>query len=173
MGPYISRTPIRSQRGLSDHVGVPTSFRRNTDLARRDLLDVDGRLDCPVSIHNRCSDPLGTSRRPQAPSGAPSGSDGPPADRRRHRPLIFIGGSRFGRPAAPIGAARATCISPRVYFGPTLALTLGRLWADFRYNFGPTLGQSWVDLGPTLADFRSDFGPTWGRLWADFGPTSG
>ena len=59
MGPYISRTPIRDsrviRRGSSGPVGpyrVPTGFRRNPDLARRDPTGLDGSLDCPVLVHN-------------------------------------------------------------------------------------------------------------------------
>ena len=59
MGPYISRTLIRDSRvirqGPSGPVGsyrVPTGFRRNPDLARRDLTGLDGSLDCPVLVHD-------------------------------------------------------------------------------------------------------------------------
>ena len=59
MGPYISRTPIRDSRvirqGSSGPVGpyrVPTGFRRNPVLARRDPTGLDGSLDCPVSVHD-------------------------------------------------------------------------------------------------------------------------
>ena len=59
MGPYISRTPIRDsrviRRGSSGPVGpyrVPTGFRRNPVLARRDPTGLDGSLDCPVSVHD-------------------------------------------------------------------------------------------------------------------------
>ena len=59
MGPYISCTLIRDSRvirqGPSGPVGsyrVPTGFRRNPVLARRDPRGVDGSLDCPVSVHD-------------------------------------------------------------------------------------------------------------------------
>ena len=59
MGPYISRTLIRASRvihqGQSGLVGsyrVPTGFRRNPDLARRDPTGLDGSLDCPVLMHD-------------------------------------------------------------------------------------------------------------------------
>ena len=96
MGPYISRTRIRDSRvirqGPSGSVGpyrVPTGFRRNLVLARRDPTRLDGSLDCPVSVHDSCTDPYGTLRRLHGPSGGPSGPDGPPADRRRHRRTPF------------------------------------------------------------------------------------
>ena len=86
IGPYISRTLIRGSRvirrgssGPLGQIGVPTGVHRNPVLARRDPTGLDGSLDCPVSMHNRCTDPLGTPRRPHEPSGAPSGPNGPPA----------------------------------------------------------------------------------------------
>ena len=57
--PYMSRTLIRDNRvirqGSSGPVApcrVPTGFRRNTVLARRDPSGLDGSLDCPVSVHD-------------------------------------------------------------------------------------------------------------------------
>ena len=50
------------------------------------------------------------------PGRVPTGSPGPRRDATNPRPaggsvrLIFIGGPRFGRPAAPIGAGRGYCI---------------------------------------------------------------
>ena len=67
-----------SQRG-SYKYWVPTGFCRNLDLARRDPTWLDGSLDCPVSVHDRHMDPLGTPRRPHGLSGGPSGPNGPPA----------------------------------------------------------------------------------------------
>ena len=59
MGLHISRTPIRDSRvirqGSSGPVGpyrVPTGFRRNPDLARRDPMGLDGSPDCPASVHD-------------------------------------------------------------------------------------------------------------------------
>ena len=59
MGPHISRTPMRDSRvirqGSSGPVGpyrVPMGFRPNPDLARRDLMGLDGSPDCPASVHN-------------------------------------------------------------------------------------------------------------------------
>ena len=56
MGPYISRTLIRDSRvirqgplGPDGSYRVPTGFRRNTDLARRDPTGLDKSLDCPIS----------------------------------------------------------------------------------------------------------------------------
>ena len=85
MGPYISRTSIRDsrviRRGSSGPVGsyrVPTGFRRNPDLARRDPTRLDGSLDCPVSVHDSCMDPYGTLRRPHGPSGGPPAAPSDP-----------------------------------------------------------------------------------------------
>ena len=59
MGPYISRAPIRDSRvirqGSSGPVGpywVPRGFRGNPVLAQRDPTELDGSLDCPVSVHD-------------------------------------------------------------------------------------------------------------------------
>ena len=59
MGPYISRTLMRDSRvirqGPSGPVGsyrVPTGFRRNLVLARRDPTGLDGSLDCLVLVHD-------------------------------------------------------------------------------------------------------------------------
>ena len=59
IGPYISRTLTRDSRvirqGSSGHFGpyrVPTGFRRNPVLARRDPAGIDGLLDCPVLVHD-------------------------------------------------------------------------------------------------------------------------
>ena len=59
MGPYMSRTLIRDSRvirqGSSGRVGpnrVPSGFRGNPVLARRDPTGFDGSLDCPVSVHD-------------------------------------------------------------------------------------------------------------------------
>ena len=52
--------------------------------------------------------PLGTPRRPHVPSGSPSGPNGPPADRRRHRlnpfPRSLPG---LGGPQLPLASAMA------------------------------------------------------------------
>ena len=111
IGPYISRTLIRDSgvicRGSSGPVGpyrVPTGFRRTPVLARRDPSRLDGSLDCPVSVHDRCTDGVPTG--PPAPCGdpgdpwrTPGGTVGP----------RLIGASRFGRPAAPIGVSQCYC----------------------------------------------------------------
>ena len=54
--------------------------------AARSLSSSEGSLDCPVLVHNSCSDPLCTPRRPPRLSGPPSGRDGRPAACRRLRP---------------------------------------------------------------------------------------
>ena len=85
--------PPGPRQGSSGPVGpyrVPTGFRRNPDLARRTPTGLDGSLDCPVSVHDSCTDPYGTFRRPHGPSGGPSGPDyWPPADPRRHHRTLF------------------------------------------------------------------------------------
>ena len=90
IGRYMSRTLIWDSRvihrGSSGPVGsyrVPMGFRRNPDLARRTPTGLDGSLDCPISVHDSCTDPYGSLRRPHGPSGGPS------ADRRRHRRTPF------------------------------------------------------------------------------------
>ena len=59
MVPYGSVYPSYTNTGqlsdLSRPVGpyrVPTGFRRNPVLARRDPMGLDGSLDCPVSLHD-------------------------------------------------------------------------------------------------------------------------
>ena len=128
MSPIFSRTLIQDSQVIrqcsSGPVGpywVPTGFRRNLHLARRVPTRLDGSLDCPVSVHDRCTDPLGTPRRPHGPSGAPSGPNGPPADRRGHcqtpfnRRLPGLGGPQLllASAAATYLRRRVTCWSER------------------------------------------------------------
>ena len=86
---HVSRVIRQIQSGPVGSYRVPTGFRRNPDLAQRDPTGLDGSLDCYVSVHDRCTDPLGTPRRPQGPSGGSSGPNGPSADPRRHRRTLF------------------------------------------------------------------------------------
>ena len=116
-GPYLSRTPIRVHRafchGSSGPVGpyrVPTGFRRNPVLARQastGLSTVPYRCTIDVRSHTGPSGgstgPLGPRRDPTQRGRPAGGTVGP------RFIITFIGAPRFGRPAAPIGAARATC----------------------------------------------------------------
>ena len=109
MGPYISRTLIRVSRvirqGSSGPVGpyrVPTGFRRNPVLARRDPTGLDGSLDCPISVHDSSTDPY------TGPSGVPTGL--PRARRDPTGPQRIPGGTVGPRfiGASPVWAARSS-----------------------------------------------------------------
>ena len=123
MGPYISRTLMQDSRvicrGSSGPIGpyrVPTGFCRNTDLARRDSTWLDGSLDCPVSVHNCCTNPL-TPRRPHGPSGAPS----EPTDPRRTAGGT-VGPRLIG--ASPVWAARSSYWRSQCSCNPTNLMKL-------------------------------------------------
>ena len=93
LGPYISRTPIWNSRvicrGSSDPLGpyrVPTGFRRNPVLARRDPMIPDGarriarlsRIGARL-MYGPIRDPTASPRALQRPVGTRWAPGGPPA----------------------------------------------------------------------------------------------
>ena len=102
-------SPVRARQDLSDYVRVPTSSRQNPDSAHGIRRVSTGRSTvpyrCTIDVRTPWARPgVHTSRL-----GALQTLTGPWRPAGGTVRLIFIGGSRFGRPAAPIGAARATC----------------------------------------------------------------
>ena len=77
-------------------------------LTRWDPTKLNGSLDCPLLVQNRCRDPYGTLRRPHGHSRAPTEPDRPLADRQWHRWARFIG-------ASPAWAARSSYWHQPVY----------------------------------------------------------
>ena len=115
-GPYVSRTPIRDSSHPSGLDGVCRTMLGFRQVSVRTPIWHDGTRRVSTgrsTVPYRCTIDV---RTPWARLGVPTGRLGPlraPTDTRRPAAgtvrMIFIGGSRFGRPAAPIGAARATC----------------------------------------------------------------
>ena len=118
----------------------PTGFRQNPVLARRDPTRLDGSLDCPVSMHDGCTDPYGTPRRPHGPSGAPSGPNGPPADPRRHHR------SPFNRSLPGLGGPQLLLAQP---------MLLGIAHIANQPPAGPPGGRYWYLLESSTASVKS------------------